>query len=185
MTDEGEIWYFTTERLNRGQFRVIGGEPPGGSSKYPRIEARHPDNTRKGSAGSMKHDIYILYDGRILLCEAKDHPHKTTDDVDRLNDAVDSTLWAGALWDAMDQRGLINKWVLPQRSEFIAERHDILRKALVIPQGNDFQPPKDFVLIETDEDQTTVYAGDDFPDDDMLDALEGHVEEYGRMTSFR
>ena len=106
MIDEGDIWYYTTKRLNRGQFRVIGGEPPGGSSPYPRIEARHPENTSKGSWGSMKHDIYILFDGRILLCEAKDHPNKTTDDVDRLNHAVDSALWAGALWDAMDQRGL-------------------------------------------------------------------------------
>lgn len=133
----------------------------------------------------MKHDIYILYDGRILLCEAKDHPNKTTDDVARLNDAADSNLWAGALWNAMDQRGLINKWNLPQRSEFIAERHTILRKALVIPPGTNFESPEDFILIETDEEQTTVSAGDDFPDGDMLDALESHVEEYGRLTSFR
>ena len=70
-------------------------------------------------------------------------------------------------------------------AEFIAERHDILRKALVIPPETDFEPPEDFVLIETDEDQTTVCAGDDFPDDDMLDALEDHMEEYGRLTSFR
>ena len=185
MTDEDTVWYYTTKRFNRGQFQVIGGEPPGGSSPYPRIEARHPENTRKGSWGSIKHDIYILYEGRILLCEAKDHPNKTTDDVDRLNDAVSSTLWAGALWDAMDQRGLINKWDLPQRSEFIANRHDLLRKALVIPPGTDFEPPEDFVLIETDDYQTTVRDGDDFPDDDMLEALEEHMEEYGQMTSFR
>ena len=85
----------------------------------------------------------------------------------------------------MDQRGLINKWDLPQRSEFIAERRDILRKALVIPPGTDFEPPEDFILFETDESQTTVCAGDDFSDDDMLDALEDHMEEYGRLTSFR
>ena len=39
MTDENTVWYYTKERLNSGGFRVIGGEPPGGSPPITLIPA--------------------------------------------------------------------------------------------------------------------------------------------------
>jgi hypothetical protein len=185
LTDEDTVWYYTKERLNSGDFRIIGGEPPGGSSPVPRIELREPGNTSKGSGGSRKFDLYILHDGRIILCEAKDSAAKVDDDIVRLDSTVDSEDWTGALWDAMDQRGLIHKWGLPPLGEFIDDRHNILRKALAIPHTPSFDPPGDYLLFETDEEETTIRAGQGFLDDDMLEALEEHLEEYGRMTSFR
>ena len=177
MTDEDTVWYYTKERLNSGDFRVIGGEPPGGSSPFPRIELRQPGNTSKGSGGSRKFDLYILHDGRIILCEAKDNAVKVDDDIFRLDSTVDSVDWTGALWDAMNQRGMIHKLKLPLRGEFINNRHDILRKALAIPPTLSFFPPDDYLLIETDEAATTIRAGSNFPDDEMLEALLEHLQE--------
>ena len=175
MTDENTVWYYTKERLNSGGFRVIGGEPPGGSSPVPRIELHEPGNTSKGSAGSRKFDLYILYDGRIILCEAKDSAAKVDDDIEKLDTTVDSEDWTGALWDDMDQRGIIHKLNLPSRGEFIDVRHDILRKALAIPHTPSYVPPPDFLLLETDESKTTIRAGPDFPDIEMLVALREHL----------
>jgi hypothetical protein len=177
LTDEDTVWYYTKERLNSGGFRVIGGEPPGGSSPIPRIELREPENHSKGSRGSRKFDLYILFDGRIILCEAKDSAVKVDDDIFRLDSTVDSEDWTGALWDAMDQRGMIHKLNLPPRGEFIDNRHDILRKALAIPHTPSFAPPDDYLLIETDEAGTTIRAGLGFPDDEMLEALQEHLQE--------
>jgi hypothetical protein len=71
---------------------------------------------------------------------------------------------------------MIHKLNLPSRGEFIDKRHDILRKALAIPPTPSFSPPDDYLLIETDEAATTIRAGSNFPDDDMLENLEEHLE---------
>lgn len=143
----------------------------------PRIELHEPGNTSKGSGGSRKFDLYILYDGRIILCEAKDNAAKVDDDIDKLDSTVDSEDWTGALWDDMDQRGMIDKLNLPPRGEFIDDRHDILRKALAIPHTSSYGPPEDYLLFETDEAGTTIRAGPGFPDDEMLEALQEHLQE--------
>ena len=57
--------------------------------------------------------------------------------------------------DAMDQRGLVSSgFTTTIGVHRRTTRHT--SKALVIPGGTDFEPPEDFVLIETDEDQTTT-----------------------------
>lgn len=170
------MWYYTKERLNSGQFQIIGGEPPGGSSPVPRIELREPDNNSKGSRGSRKFDLYILFDDRIILCEAKDSAVKVNEDILKLNSTVDSEEWSGALWDAMSQRGMISRLGLPQRDEFINNRLNILRKALAIPHTPSYEPPSDYLLFETDESETTIRAGPMFPDLQMLVALRSHLD---------
>ena len=180
MVDEDTVWYYTKERLNSGNFRIIGGEPPGGSSPYPRIELREPGNTSKGSRGSRKFDLYILHDGCIILCEAKDSAAKVEKDIEKLNDTIDSPEWAGALWDALEQRRLVNRYTLASRQKFIENRFNLLRKALAIPPTSFYDPPSDFILLETDESRTSVRAGSAFPDANMLAALEEQLEEHGR-----
>jgi hypothetical protein len=116
-----------------------------------------------------------LFNGRIILCEAKDSAVKVNDDILKLNSTIDSEKWSGALWDAMEQRAMISKLGLPLRGEFIINRHALLRKALAIPHTPSYVPPPDFLLLETDESKTTIRAGPDFPDIEMLVALREHL----------
>lgn len=156
MTDEDTVWYYTWKRLISSGIRVIGGEPPGGSSPLPRIEMKHPDKLSKGSRGSRKCDLYAVHDGTLFLIEAKDSHLKTQGDVDKLTDIIGDADWSGALWEAMDERRLAARNGFPDRAAFVRERGRLIAPILAIPPEPGFEPPGGFLLIETDEEATTA-----------------------------
>ncbi|SVD26019.1 uncharacterized protein METZ01_LOCUS378873 [marine metagenome] len=156
MTDEDTVWYYTWKRLNSAGIRVIGGEPPGGAAALPRIEMKHPDKTAKGSWGSRKCDLYAVHDSTLLLIEAKDSHSKVQGDVDKMVDIIDDPDWAGALWDAMDERRLAARNGFPDRAAFVRDRSQLIAPVLAVPPEPGFEPPEGFLLIETDEEATTA-----------------------------
>ena len=176
MTDEDTVWYYTWKRLNSAGIRVIGGEPPGGSSPLPRIEMKHPDKTAKGSRGSRKCDLYAVHDGTLLLIEAKDSHSKVQGDVDKMVDIIDDPGWAGALWDAMDERRLAARNGFPDRAAFVRDRSHLIAPVLAVPPEPGFEPPEGYLLIETDEDRTTIRTGRSDSSMDLQYALSEYLE---------
>ena len=176
MTDEDTVWYYTWKRLVAAGIAVIGGEPPGGSSPLPRIEMKHPGKTSKGSRGSRKCDLYATHHGRLMLIEAKDSHSKIQADVEKLADIIENSDWAGALWDALDERRLAIKHGFPNRDIFISDRFSLLAPIIAIPPEASYRPPTDFLLIETDETATTLRCADDSPSTDIVHAIEAFLE---------
>lgn len=154
MTDEDTVWYYTWKRLQRHGIQVIGGEPPGGSSPLPRIEMKDPHKTTKGSKGSRKCDLYAVTNDTLLLIEAKDSNTKLDGDIEKLTEIIEDPDWAGALWDAMDERRLAAKHGFDDRSIFVRGREKMVAPVLATPPDKRYNPPDGFLLIETDEEDS-------------------------------
>jgi len=167
MIDEDTVWYYTWRRLVAAGIEVIGGEPPGGSSPLPRIEMKDPGKTEKGSRGSRKCDLYAVHESKLLLIEAKDSYLKVQTDIEKLKDIIGDVRWAGALWDALSERRLLSKFGFRSRELFILRRNEILAPVLAIPPAPRFYPPFGYLLIETDENKTTVRFEDCRPSSDL------------------
>ncbi|WP_224333680.1 hypothetical protein [Haloprofundus halobius] len=93
--------------LNRSGWTLVGGEPPGGTDALPRIEAKHPDSSEKGSRGSKKVDLIAHRDGQLLLLELK--PTFDRSDVVKLDELVGDRRWRLAFLDACVERNALRR----------------------------------------------------------------------------
>lgn len=141
---ESEIYVYSKRFLRNCGWKLIGGEPPGGSNALPRVEAKHPEKEVKGSEGSKKVDVIAYRDGNLLLLELK----STFDerDVMKLNELVSERRWRQSLLEACTERNAFDRANvqdsnLPQRI--------LSGEALVkgIGLGRYHKVPRDYVLL--------------------------------------
>lgn len=107
MLSEPEIYVYAKWFLNRCGWTLVGGEPPGGTDALPRIEAKDPNFSKKGSRGSKKVDLIAHRDGYLLLLELKPSFHKS--DVAKLDELVGSQRWRRAFWEACVERNALQR----------------------------------------------------------------------------
>jgi hypothetical protein len=82
--NESFVYVKTKKILASLGWKIIAGEPAGGSDHLPRIEIRDPSMTNKGSKGSYKIDIIATKNNKILLTEVK--INFNISDVNKLNE---------------------------------------------------------------------------------------------------
>lgn len=164
LLSESEIYVYTKRFLRRSEWKLIGGEPPGGSNGLPRVEAKHPGMTVKGSKGSKKVDIIAYRDGYVLLLELKSAFDR--DDVEKLDELVGERKWRQSLVEACEERnalvraGIVDN-TLPERM--------LSGEALVkgIGVGRRHQVPVEYVLLVAHAPTNfTVEAGSACPIDE-------------------
>lgn len=104
---ESELYVYSKRFLRSRGWTLVGGEPPGGSDGLPRVEAKHPEKTVKGSAGSKKVDVIAYREGSLLLLELK----STFDarDVEKLDELVGEPRWRRSLLDACEERNAFER----------------------------------------------------------------------------
>jgi hypothetical protein len=141
---ESEIYVYSKRYLRGLGWKLVGGEPPGGSNGLPRVEAKHPEVEVKGSRGSKKVDIIAYRDGYLLLLELK----STFDysDVEKLDELVSERRWRRSLVNACEQRNALSRANVNDAS--LVERM-LSGEALVkgIGLGRRHQLPSEYVLL--------------------------------------
>lgn len=88
--NETHIYVFVKEFLIKNGWKVIAGEPAGGSDELPRVEIRDRNHSNKGSKGSYKIDLIGLKDDKLLLIEIKSKFNMS--DIHKLNEILSSRL---------------------------------------------------------------------------------------------
>jgi len=104
---ESEIYVYSKRFLRNCGWKLIGGEPPGGSDGLPRVEAKHPDVDVKGSEGSKKVDIIAYRNGYVLLLELKSTFDRA--DIEKLDELVGERRWRRSLLRAFEERNAISR----------------------------------------------------------------------------
>lgn len=141
---ESEIYVYSKRYLREHGWKLVGGEPPGGSNGLPRVEAKHPSVRVKGSRGSKKVDIIAYRDGYLLLLELK----STFDrgDVKKLDELVGEPRWRRSLVEACEERKALSRAGINDHS--LIERM-LSGEALVkgIGLGRRHQLPAEYVLL--------------------------------------
>lgn len=107
LLSESEIYVYSKRFLRNHGWKLVGGEPPGGSDGLPRVEAKHPDKAEKGSRGSKKVDILAYKGGKLLLLELKSRFDEG--DVVKLDELVGELRWRRALHDACLERNAFQR----------------------------------------------------------------------------
>lgn len=161
MLSEPEIYVYAKWFLNRCGWTLVGGEPPGGTDALPRIEAKDPNFSKKGSRGSKKVDLIAHRDDHLLLLELKPTFHKS--DVAKLDELVGSQRWRRALWEACVERNALQRAGISGRDM----RGGIVSgEALVkgIGLGEYHEVPDEYALvIVKDEQDVTTHIGPKCP----------------------
>jgi hypothetical protein len=141
---ESEIYVYSKRFLRNCGWKLIGGEPPGGSDGLPRVEAKHPDVEVKGSEGSKKVDIIAYRGGHVLLLELK----STFDrgDIEKLDELVGKRRWRRSLVEACGERNALARAGISD--ETLTQRM-LSGEALVrgIGLGRHHQVPAEYVLL--------------------------------------
>jgi len=102
---EGKIYYFLKNFLLDKGWKLLAGEPPGGSDNVCRIEIRSKDRVGIGSKGSYKIDLIFLSKNTLFLIELK--PRYNQGDVNKLNEVTTQRL--NDLFDALEERCGVNR----------------------------------------------------------------------------
>jgi hypothetical protein len=141
---ESEIYVYSKRFLRNCGWKLVGGEPPGGSNALPRVEAKHPEREGKGSEGSKKVDVIAYRDGNLLLLELK----STFDerDVMKLNELVSERRWRQSLLEACTERNALDRANV-QDSDL--SQRILSGEALVrgIGLGRYHEVPREYVLL--------------------------------------
>lgn len=158
---ESEIYVYSKRFLRERGWALVGGEPPGGSDGLPRIEAKHPDKTTKGSKGSKKVDIIAYRGGYLLLLELK----STFDrgDVRKLDELVGQRRWRDSLLTACEERNAFDRAGVadPTLAERILSGDSLIKG---IGLGRRHRVPSEYVQVVHHEPMNvTVEVGADCP----------------------
>jgi len=159
MLSESEIYVYSKRHLRECGWTLVGGEPPGGSDGLPRVEAKHPEVTVKGSEGSKKVDIIAYRDGHLLLLELKSRFDR--DDVEKLDELVSERRWRRSLVDACQERNALDRAGIEDSS---LPKRILSGEALVrgVGLGQHHEVPPAYVLLvfrsATDVDTETGSA---------------------------
>lgn len=102
MLNETVIYILMKEWLQKNYWKVLGGQPPGGTNDIPLIELKDPSYIRKGSRGSKKIDLVAYKKGYFMLLELK--PKPSNSDVRKLNEVVGESKWRAAFLKALKEK---------------------------------------------------------------------------------
>lgn len=160
---ESEVYVYSKRFLRNCGWKLIGGEPPGGSDGLPRVEAKHPDVDTKGSEGSKKVDIIAYHDGHVLLLELKSKFDRG--DVEKLDELVGEGRWRRSLVVACEERNAFTRAGITD--ETLTQRMlsgDALVKGIGLGRHHQV-PPEYILLVAHSPTNFTVTAGDECPID--------------------
>lgn len=83
-------------------FKILGGQPPNGTDRFPVIEIKSGENPEKGSRTSYKPDLVIAAHDVLLVVECK--PQFSYSDVAKLRDVFKSEMRRRYLVNEIRQR---------------------------------------------------------------------------------
>ena len=99
---EDEIYLLTKKWVLERKFDILGGQPPNGTDRFPVIEIKSEENSKKGSRTSYKPDLIIATPDFLLIIECK--PQFNLGDVDKLREIAQSRSRIKALIEELRQR---------------------------------------------------------------------------------
>lgn len=102
MLTEIEIYLRLKLWLREHTWRILGGEPPGGTDDIPIIEIKDSEHKMKGSRGSRKIDLVAFRDSYFLLIEVK--TIYSCFDIKKLNKIVAERKWRIAFLNALREK---------------------------------------------------------------------------------
>ena len=107
MLEENQIYQKLKSFLLEKNWKVLGGEPPGGTDHLPVIEIKDSTNKEKGSKGSKKIDLIAFKAPFFLLLELK--KSFANSDVIKLDEITQSNEWRKAFLDALNEKRVLDK----------------------------------------------------------------------------
>jgi len=121
MTSEEEVYVWTKRLLQRGDWKVLAGDPPKGTDGL-RLEINPPGGTQslRKNADSIINDIVAYRSGHLLLVECKDDASKTDGDVAKLRRLTGERPWRTALVGALSERSLLSREGIPSRTAILS-----------------------------------------------------------------
>jgi hypothetical protein len=112
---ETEIYLCLKVWLREHAWRIIGGEPAGGTNDIPIIEIKNVEYESKGSKGSRKIDLVAFRDGYFLLIEVK--ATYAYSDIKKLNEIVAERKWRIAFLNALREKRVFELCDIPSVDE--------------------------------------------------------------------
>ncbi len=151
---ESIIYVRTKKILNENFWKILGGEPPGGTGIIPRIELKDPTYLGKGSKGSKKIDLIAIKADKILLIELK--RSFSYSDILKLNQIVNQKIWRKALMEALLNKRAFKRVKINKIPDFINNKK-LLIKSIGLSQYHNF--PDDFNLLIIKKDSYDIKIG--------------------------
>src|SRR5438093_2911696 len=105
MSEEDVVYQKLKKYLQKQDWIILGGEPPGGSNHIPIIEVRDSLNLEKGSKGSKKIDLVAFKSSFFLLLELK--RSYSYSDISKLNAMIKHPSGREAFLNALLAKGTI------------------------------------------------------------------------------
>lgn len=102
---EDEVYFYTKKWLISDGVKILAGQPPRGTDRFPIIEVKSGTNPNLGSRGAFKPDLIGGTALTIVLFECK--PSFSFDDVEKLRSIRDNGLRRAALVDEICQRRVL------------------------------------------------------------------------------
>jgi len=112
---ETEIYLRLKLWLREHTWRILGGEPPGGTNDIPIIEIKDSEHKMKGSKGSRKIDLVAFKDSYFILIEVK--AIYSYSDIKKLNEIVTERKWRIAFLNALREKRIFELHGIPSLAE--------------------------------------------------------------------
>lgn len=107
MLSEPEIYLRMKGWLREKKWKILGGEPPGGTNDIPIIEIKTSHYHGKGSYGSKKIDLVGYKEGYFIFLELKTKYSRY--DIEKLNTITSESVWRRAFIRALNEKLVLER----------------------------------------------------------------------------
>jgi hypothetical protein len=157
MLEETEIYVRMKGWLHNNHWKIIGGEPPGGTNDIPVIELKNPLYLKKGSKGSKKIDLIAFKQGYFLFLELK--PVFSYQDIKKLNEVCGEKKWRISFMKALVERKIHEELnIRPEIEANYVDSDEYYVKAVGFNDTGKLGP-HDFVTFLVSENEVRVVFG--------------------------
>jgi hypothetical protein len=155
---EDSVYYYTKRWFTDAGFRILAGQPPNGTDRFPVIEVKSGTNNERGSRNVFKPDLIAATDLSIVLVECK--PRFSQEDVDKLRSIRDDQQRRTALVEELRQRRVLESNDLGSSYREALAIDQALRFAIAF-EGSRVDLSDIYSLVLESNGDGSLYLGDD------------------------
>ena len=160
MLEEPELYIRIKKWLDAKGWKVVGGQPPGGTNIIPLIELHDPEFKAKGSIGSKKIDVVSYRESYFLLVELK--PLRSLSDIKKLNTIVAESKWRLAFVRTLKERNIWKALAPVDENRYLTEPTYYIKGVGFNDTGR--IGPRDFVTFLFTGEGIKVKLGPNLPE---------------------
>lgn len=157
MLDETQIYILMKRWLQDNNWKILGGEPPGGTNDIPLIELKDVSYTKKGSKGSRKIDFVAYKQGYFLFLELK--TIFSYSDIKKLNEVIGETKWHHAFIRTLKEKNIYKELRISTEMEIKYATSDKYYIKAVGFNDTGKLGPQDFVTFLLSDNRVKVIIG--------------------------